>query len=69
VRVAQAVAAGDLGTPVVAPSANRAGAPKVALTPYDPKTGSYLGPDGKVARQTNVVAGAQAQSWRDLLPT
>ena len=62
-------AAGEPGAPLVSPSANRGGAPKVAFAPYDPKTGSYLGPDGQMVRQTNLVTGGQTQTWKDMLPS
>ena len=42
---------------------------KPRKVPYDPKTGSYLGPDGQMVRQTNLVTGGQTQTWKDMLPS
>lgn len=42
--------------------------PSVAITHYDPRTGEFLSPDGKLQQLTNVVAESQ-KSWKDLLPT
>ncbi|MCU1694094.1 MAG: virulence factor Mce family protein [Mycobacterium sp.] len=41
----------------------------VAVAHYDPATGKYMTPDGRLERQTNLVAGAAPKSWQDLLPT
>jgi hypothetical protein len=40
----------------------------VAFATYDPKTGQYAAPDGKVYRQSDLVAHAGPRSWKDLLP-
>ncbi len=39
----------------------------MAFTTYNPQTGQYAAPDGKVYTQTDLVA-QPAQSWKDLLP-
>lgn len=60
------------GTPTVAPSAftpDSAGGPSVAIATYDPATGQYATPDGKVFRQTDLVQSHGDRSWKDLLPT
>jgi hypothetical protein len=60
------------GTPSVAPSAftpDSAGGPSVAIATYDPATGQYATPDGKVFRQTDLVQSHGDRSWKDLLPT
>jgi virulence factor Mce-like protein len=57
------------GVPV-APSAftpNGSG-PSVAIATYDPQSGQFAAPDGTVGRQADLVAGAQPQTWTDLLP-
>lgn len=57
--------------PSVAPSAfdgQGAAGPSVAFATYDPKTGQYAAPDGKVYRQSDLVAHAGPRSWKDLLP-
>lgn len=42
--------------------------PSVAVTRYDPRTGEFVSPDGKLQQLTNPVAGGQ-KSWKDLMPT
>ncbi|CAJ1586962.1 MlaD family protein [[Mycobacterium] wendilense] len=52
----------------VAPSAHHGGAnpgPGLAIAEYDPRTGRYLGPDGRSYEQSNLV-GAPSD-WRDLM--
>jgi phospholipid/cholesterol/gamma-HCH transport system substrate-binding protein len=59
------------GEPSVAPSAfDRQGVagPSVAFATYDPKTGQYAAPDGKVYRQSDLATHAGPRSWKDLLP-
>jgi len=53
----------------VAPSSfdDSAAGPSVAVAKYNPRTGEYVGPDGKWHRQANVVT-PMPQSWKDLLP-
>jgi hypothetical protein len=41
----------------------------VAVAHYDPATGKYMTPDGRLEQQTNLIAGAASKSWQDLLPT
>lgn len=46
--------------------------PSVAVATYDPQTGRYATPDGKVYRQADLGANggaAQDTTWQDLLPT
>lgn len=59
----------DGGAVPAAPSAHESGSegPSVAFTTYNPQTGQYAAPDGKVYTQTDLVA-QPAQSWKDLLP-
>ncbi|OBB59960.1 virulence factor Mce [Mycobacterium sp. 852013-51886_SCH5428379] len=64
-------AAGPTG-PTMAPSAltpDAAGGPSVAIATYDPQTGQYATPDGKVYRQPDLAAGGQDKTWQDMLPT
>jgi phospholipid/cholesterol/gamma-HCH transport system substrate-binding protein len=71
VQVPPADAPPGNGTVPAAPSAfngNGSGGPSVAVIHYDPRTGRYLSPDGKVQQLTNAVAGTAPKSWRDLLP-
>lgn len=70
---AQAPPAGDGAVPA-APSAfsgnNSAvsAGPSVAIRTYDPQTGRYLSPDGKLQQVTNPVGAQAPKSWKDLLP-
>ena len=41
--------------------------PSAAAAQYDPRTGEYLGSDGRVYQQSNIVAPVAATSWKDLL--
>ena len=42
--------------------------PPIAVAQYDPNTGSYLGPDGRMYTQTDLARDAnQHQSWQDML--
>jgi phospholipid/cholesterol/gamma-HCH transport system substrate-binding protein len=49
-------------------SGQASGGPSVAVAHYDPRTGRYLTADGQLQTQTNLTAGAQPKSWKDLLP-
>lgn len=64
---APAVAGG--GAVPAVPSAHETGAgqPAVGFATYNPQTGQYAAPDGKVYSQTNLVT-TPAQSWEDLMP-
>ena len=55
----------------MAPSAftGTSGGPSVAIATYDPATGQYATPDGKVFRQSDLVKPGGERSWKDLLPT
>ncbi|BBY64929.1 MCE family protein [Mycolicibacterium helvum] len=40
----------------------------IAVAPYDPNTGTYLGPDGRLYTQTDLSRDAdQHQTWQDML--
>jgi hypothetical protein len=43
--------------------------PSVAVTPYDPHTGRYLAPDGKLYQQSDLVTTPAPKKWQDLFPT
>lgn len=54
-----------------APSAfggNGSGGPSVGFASYDPRTGDYITPGGRLERQTNLATGSTPKSWKDLLP-
>jgi phospholipid/cholesterol/gamma-HCH transport system substrate-binding protein len=44
-------------------------APSVAVAPYDPHTGRYLSPDGKLYQQSDLVTATAPKKWQDLFPT
>ncbi|MCW2731666.1 MAG: virulence factor Mce family protein [Mycobacterium sp.] len=61
------------GAPIVAPSAfgtsTPGSGPKVAVAEYNPRTGQYVGSDGKLYTVTNLAAGMPLQkTWKDLMP-
>lgn len=41
--------------------------PPVAAAEYDPATGSYVGPDGKVYTQSNLAPGGGEKTWQSML--
>jgi phospholipid/cholesterol/gamma-HCH transport system substrate-binding protein len=44
------------------------GAPPIAAAEYDPATGTYVGPDGQVYRQSDVAQGtSKEKTWQSLL--
>jgi virulence factor Mce-like protein len=63
----------DGGRPQAAPSSFGAKGsrpmPSVAVAQYDPRTGRYLAPDGKLYQQSDVATSTAPKKWQDLLPT
>jgi phospholipid/cholesterol/gamma-HCH transport system substrate-binding protein len=63
------------GKPSAAPSSFHTGGsgngPSVAIAQYNPRTGSYLGPDGHMWRQSDLIAALdhKAKTWKDLVLT
>ncbi|GAB3008722.1 MCE family protein [Mycobacterium bourgelatii] len=57
--------------PSAAPSAFGGGGagPSIAFARYDPHTGRYVGPDGKLYQQSDLVDPKAPKSWKDMLPT
>jgi phospholipid/cholesterol/gamma-HCH transport system substrate-binding protein len=60
------------GTPESAPTSSTAAPaalpPPIAIAQYDPNTGTYVGPDGRSYRQTDLARDAdQHQSWQDMM--
>jgi phospholipid/cholesterol/gamma-HCH transport system substrate-binding protein len=54
--------------PAVGPSAPGPSPPPIAAATYDPATGTYLGPDGRVYTQADLAQGArQDQTWQSML--
>ncbi|WP_123023278.1 MCE family protein [Mycolicibacterium stellerae] len=41
--------------------------PPLAVTDYDPATGAYLGPDGKLYTQADLSAAGAPRTWQDML--
>ncbi|MDP9167107.1 MAG: MCE family protein [Actinomycetota bacterium] len=65
--------AADGGAPIAAPSSFHPGAPgavpKVAVAEYNPRTGEYIGSDGKQYKVTNLAANVPlSRTWQDMLP-
>jgi phospholipid/cholesterol/gamma-HCH transport system substrate-binding protein len=54
------------GSPPVPPPAAPA-PPPVAVAEYDPATGSYVGPDGKVYTQADLAQNPNEQTWQSML--
>jgi virulence factor Mce-like protein len=58
--------------PQAAPSSfdEKHGAPRpsVATADYDPATGRYLAPDGKLYQQSDLVTSAAPKKWQDMFP-
>jgi phospholipid/cholesterol/gamma-HCH transport system substrate-binding protein len=42
-------------------------APPVAAVPYDPATGSYVGPDGRTYTQSDLADGTKGKTWQSML--
>jgi phospholipid/cholesterol/gamma-HCH transport system substrate-binding protein len=42
-------------------------APPVAVVPYDPATGSYVGPDGRTYTQSDLADGMKGKTWQKML--
>ncbi|MCV7427359.1 MCE family protein [Mycobacterium montefiorense] len=63
----------DGGQPQAAPSSFGGNAskpaPSVVVAKYDPHTGRYVGPDGKLYQQSDLVAPKAPKTWKDMLPT
>ncbi len=57
--------------PQATPSAfgTKAPGPSVTIARYDPRTGRYIGPDGKLYEQSDLVTSKAPKTWRDMLPT
>ncbi len=43
--------------------------PPVATAHYDPRTGRYVSPDGKLYQQSNLATSTAPKKWQDMLPT
>lgn len=41
--------------------------PTVTAVPYDPASGTYVGPDGKQYTQTDLASAGKPQSWQDMV--
>ena len=69
---AQPDTAGGPG-PQAAPSAFGGGpverTPSVTIAQYDPHTGRYVGPDGKLYQQSDLVAPKAPKTWQEMFPT
>lgn len=55
-------------TPTQGPPPQGPGPPPIAVAPYDPATGSYVGPDGRVYTQSDLSRSAAGpQTWQSLV--
>lgn len=63
--------AGNGAGPQAAPSSfgAKGSGPSVAIARYDPRTGRYVGPDGKLYQQSDLVTPTAPKTWRDMFPT
>jgi phospholipid/cholesterol/gamma-HCH transport system substrate-binding protein len=43
--------------------------PSVAIARYDPRTGRYVGSDGKLYQQSDLATSKAPKTWQDMLPT
>ncbi|OBI97593.1 MCE family protein [Mycobacterium asiaticum] len=43
--------------------------PSVAIAHYDPHTGRYVGPDGKLYEQADLAPAKAPKTWRDMIPS
>ncbi|GBG40268.1 MCE family protein [Mycobacterium montefiorense] len=63
----------DGARPQTAPSAFRGNAskpaPSIVVAKYDPRTGRYVGPDGKLYQQSDLATSNAPKTWKDMLPT
>jgi phospholipid/cholesterol/gamma-HCH transport system substrate-binding protein len=51
-----------------APPAENPPLPPIAAAEYDPATGTYVGPDGRIYTQSNLAQGASKErTWQDML--
>ncbi|MGW0173677.1 MCE family protein [Rhodococcus sp. NPDC003322] len=60
---------GDGGAVVTTPSSFGGGAarPEVSAVPYDPNTGRFVAPDGRLYRKSDLVTPASEITWRELI--
>jgi phospholipid/cholesterol/gamma-HCH transport system substrate-binding protein len=57
----------EQGAPAPPPAAPAPSAP-VAVAQYDPATGIYVGPDGKIYKQEDLAANApQEKTWQNMV--
>lgn len=54
--------------PQLPPGVASSAPPQIAAAQYDPRTGSYLGPDGQIYTQTNLSRAAnKEQTWQSMM--
>ena len=49
------------------PEAPAGPAPPIAVAPYDPASGTYVGPDGRTYTQTDLAVNGGPKAWQDML--
>ncbi|MCW2690282.1 MAG: virulence factor Mce family protein, partial [Mycobacterium sp.] len=56
------------GSPPAASGPPGPAPPPIAVAPYDPATGTYVGPDGKVYTQSDLAQTApEDKTWQNML--
>jgi phospholipid/cholesterol/gamma-HCH transport system substrate-binding protein len=53
--------------PPAVPPAQATPPPPIAAAEYDPSSGTYVGPDGRVYTQSNLARNAEDQTWQSML--
>jgi phospholipid/cholesterol/gamma-HCH transport system substrate-binding protein len=53
--------------PASPPPPDSVAPPPLAVADYDPATGTYVGPDGKVYRQSNLAQNPEDKTWQSML--
>ncbi|QUR68885.1 MCE family protein [Mycobacterium spongiae] len=64
----QAAASAVEGEALTAAPTLAAAASPLVVAQYDPHTGRYVGPDGHLYQQSDLIASAEPKGWQDMLP-
>lgn len=55
------------GVPESPPGLNEPVPPPIAVAQYDPYTGAYVAPDGKLYTQADLAEGGKSETWKSML--
>ncbi|MBH0118985.1 virulence factor Mce, partial [Rhodococcus sp. CX] len=58
----------EVGLPPIPSARGAVSESEPASAQYDPHTGRYFGPDGRLYRQGDLTAGAEPATWQDMMP-